>query len=103
MARAELHHGARYGQGARRQGLSVPSAQKHGDGADHGLLLVLAQLGEDGQGQDFSGGALGLCGGFGVFFTTLCQQPHGLPMNKSGGELELLNPFANTREDWLTS
>ena len=36
------------------------SAEKFGDGGDYGLLLVFAQFGEDGQGEDFAGGALGL-------------------------------------------
>src|ERR1035437_6117124 len=36
------------------------STQKLGDGGDDGLLFVLAQLGEDGQGQDLSRRSLGL-------------------------------------------
>ena len=34
-------------------------AQKFGYGVDYGLLLVFADLGEEGQGEDFAGGAFG--------------------------------------------
>ncbi len=33
------------------------SAEEFGDGGDYGLLLVFAEFGEDGQGEDFAGGA----------------------------------------------
>ena len=40
--------------------LSVRSGVKGADGFDDGLLLVVAEFGVDGQGEDFGGGALGV-------------------------------------------
>ncbi len=37
-----------------------PGAQEFGDGGDDHLPLVFAQFGKDGQGEDLTGGALGL-------------------------------------------
>lgn len=55
----------------------LQSTQELGNGGDYRLLLVFAQLGEDGQGQDFAIGALGL--GEAAIFIAEAVEVRGFP------------------------
>ncbi len=70
------------------------SAEEFGDGGDYGLLLVFAEFGEDRQGEDFAGGALGL----GEVALGVAEGLEGLLQVKRDGVVDLRADFAGGEE-----